>query len=172
MMAPNRVKLEMLEQRIGQRRDATRALPQVPTGWGSFDCPASPTVGQNAVNPRGMGTASPYQISSLPDSKKELKKDVDKGWGVLVPRLEQLGQHHAKRAQADGGFGRGPGGPPHNQCRLCDTGKSEWHWVANLPTWVARAVCDTAASQPPALSRPRPLQRIPPPAPFDTPRQA
>jgi hypothetical protein len=32
MMAPNRVKLEMLGQRIGQRRDATRALTQVPTG--------------------------------------------------------------------------------------------------------------------------------------------
>ena len=85
MMAPNRVKLEMLGQRIGQRRDATRALTQVPTGWGSLGCPTSHTVGQKAVNPRGMGTASPYQISSLPDSKKELKKDVDKGWGVLVP---------------------------------------------------------------------------------------
>src|ERR1035441_3313633 len=55
------------------------------------------------------------------------------GQDALVPRLEQLGQHHAKRAQADGGVGRGPGGPPHNQCRLCDTGKNEWHWVANLP---------------------------------------
>ena len=85
MMAPNRVKLEMLGQRIGQRRDATRALTQVPTGWGSLGCPTSHTVGQKAVNPRGMGTASPYQKSSLPDSKKELKKDVDKGWGVPVP---------------------------------------------------------------------------------------
>src|ERR1039458_5359922 len=55
------------------------------------------------------------------------------GQDALVPRLEQLGQHHAKRAQADGGVGREPGGPPHNQCRLCDTGKNEWHWVANLP---------------------------------------
>src|ERR1019366_4813194 len=52
---------------------------------------------------------------------------------ALVPRLKQLGQHHAKRAQADGGVGRGPGGPPHNQCRRCDTGENEWHWVANLP---------------------------------------
>src|ERR1035438_7064496 len=34
-----------------------------------------------------MGTASPYQISSLPDSKKELKKDVDKGWGAPVGLL-------------------------------------------------------------------------------------
>src|ERR1017187_856039 len=25
------------------------------------------------------------------------------------------------------------GGPPHNQCRRCDTGENEWHWVANLP---------------------------------------
>src|ERR1019366_8024377 len=91
MMAPNRVKLEMLEQRIGQRRDATRALPQVPTGWGSFDCPASPTVGQNAVNPRGMGTASPYQKRSLPNSKKSSKKTLTKG-GESSSACWQAGQ--------------------------------------------------------------------------------
>src|ERR1035437_4808543 len=79
MMAPNRVKLELLGQRRGQRRDATRALTKVPTGWGSFGCPASPTVGQNAVNPRGMGTASPYQKRSLPNSKKSSKKTLTKG---------------------------------------------------------------------------------------------
>src|ERR1039458_8829878 len=118
MMAPNRVKLEMLGQRIGQRRDATRALTQVPTGWGSFGCPTSHTVGQKAVNPRGMGTASPYQITSLPDSKKELKKDVDKGWGVPVPLPSQRYQHHAECQQADEGVGRGPGGPPHHCCRV------------------------------------------------------
>src|ERR1017187_4299048 len=79
MRAPNRVKLEKLGQRIGQRRDATRALTQVPTGWGSFGCPTSHTVGQKAVNPRGMGTASPYQKGSLPDSKKNSKKTLTKG---------------------------------------------------------------------------------------------
>src|ERR1035437_119255 len=118
MMAPNRVKLEMLGQRIGQRRDATRALTQVPTGWGSLGCPTSHTVGQKAVNPRGMGTASPYQISSLPDSKKELKKDVDKGWGVLVPLPGRRYRPPAGRQQADGGVGRGPGGPPHHSPRV------------------------------------------------------
>src|ERR1019366_6348694 len=74
MMAPNRVKLEMLGQRIGQRSNATRALTQVPTGWGSFGCPTSHTVGQNAVNPRGMGTASPYQRDLFPILKKAPKK--------------------------------------------------------------------------------------------------
>src|SRR5213083_132761 len=74
MMVPNRAKLEMLGQRIGQRRDATRALTQVPTGWGSFGCPTNHTVGQKAVNPRGMGTASPFQKSFLPNSKKTLTK--------------------------------------------------------------------------------------------------
>jgi len=29
--------------------------------------------------------------------------------------------------RADGGVGCGPGGPPHNQCRLCGTGKSMRH---------------------------------------------
>jgi len=102
MMAANRVKLEMLGQRMGQRRDATRALTQVPTGWGSLGCPTSHTVGQKAVNPRGMGTASPYQISFLPDSKKELKKDVDKGWGVLVPHSAQRYQSLAGRNRPTG----------------------------------------------------------------------
>src|ERR1019366_8835804 len=98
MMAPNRVKLEMLGQSIGQRRDATRALTQVPTGWGSFACPASPTVGQNAVNPRGMGTASPYQKRSLPNSKKSSKKTLTKG-----------GESSSACWQAGQGAGRGRG---------------------------------------------------------------
>src|ERR1017187_7574116 len=72
-------KMKMLEQRIGQRRDATRALTQVPTGWGSFGCPTTHTVGQKAVNPRGMGTASPFQESSFPNSKNSSKKTLTKG---------------------------------------------------------------------------------------------
>src|ERR1019366_4602328 len=112
MMAPNRVKLEMLGQRIGQRRDATRALTQVPTGWGSLGCPTSHTVGQKAVNPRGMGTASPYQISSLPDSKKKQKKTVNKGGGSLPPQPAQRHQHLGGRRRAAGGVARGPGVRP------------------------------------------------------------
>ena len=73
--------MKMLEQRIGQRRDATRALAQVPTGWG---CPTTHTVGQKAVNPRGMGTASPFQKSSLPNSKKMLTKGGE-SWSARVP---------------------------------------------------------------------------------------
>src|ERR1017187_4023932 len=73
-------------------------------------------------------TANPAQtVGRTPWSGCPLGQDA------LVPRLEKLCQHHAKRAQADGGVGRGPGGPPPNQCRLCDTGENEWHWVANLP---------------------------------------
>jgi hypothetical protein len=67
-------KLKMLEQRIGRRRDAPRALTQVPTGRGGLGCPTSHTVGHKAANPRGMGTASPFQKSSLPNSKKTLTK--------------------------------------------------------------------------------------------------
>lgn len=66
--------MKMLEQRIGRLRDATRALTQVPTGWGRFGCPTTHTVGQKALTPRGMGTASPFQKSSLPDFKKMLTK--------------------------------------------------------------------------------------------------
>jgi hypothetical protein len=31
-----------------------------------------------------------------------------------VPQPEQRYQHVARRGQADGGVGRGPGGPPHD----------------------------------------------------------
>src|ERR1035441_1783032 len=72
-------KMKMLEQRIGRRRDATRALPQVPTGWGGYGCPTETrhpahTVGHKAINPRGMGTESPSQKSFAPNSKKMLTK--------------------------------------------------------------------------------------------------
>jgi hypothetical protein len=72
-------KMKMLEQRIGRRRDATRALTQVPTGWGGFGCPtvtcrSAHTVGQKAINPRGMGTDSPFQKSFIPNSKQVLTK--------------------------------------------------------------------------------------------------
>jgi hypothetical protein len=71
--------MKMLEQRIGRRRDATRALPQVPTGWGGYGCPTETrhpahTVGHKAINPRGMGTESPSQKSFAPNSKKMLTK--------------------------------------------------------------------------------------------------
>src|ERR1035441_9978834 len=37
---------------------------------------------------------------------------------ALVPLPGQRYQHHAKRQQADGGVGRGPGGPPHQAPRV------------------------------------------------------
>src|ERR1035438_1993697 len=37
---------------------------------------------------------------------------------ALVPLPGQRYQHHAKRQQADGGVGRGPGGPPHHFLRV------------------------------------------------------
>src|ERR1035437_10247782 len=36
---------------------------------------------------------------------------------ALVPHPEQRGQRLAGCEQADGGVGRGPGGPPHDLCR-------------------------------------------------------
>src|ERR1019366_1845130 len=84
-------KMKMLEQRIGQRRDATRALAQVPTGWG---CPTTHTVGQKAVNPRGMGTASPFQKSSLPNSKKMLTKGGE-SWSAVTPPSASCALHDA-----------------------------------------------------------------------------
>src|ERR1035441_6622930 len=124
-------KMKMLEQRIGQRRDATRALAQVPTGWG---CPTTHTVGQKAVNPRGMGTASPFQKSSLPNSKKMLTKGGE-SWSArdaLVPHPEHRHQHFGWCQQADGGVGRGPGGPPHHLCRCSVVGKVSGMCVQDL----------------------------------------
>src|ERR1017187_10318468 len=77
-------KMKMLEQRIGRRRDATRALPQVPTGWGGYGCPTETrhpahTVGHKAINPRGMGTESPSQKNFAPNSKKMLTKSGESG---------------------------------------------------------------------------------------------
>src|SRR5688572_14412198 len=40
---------------------------------------------------------------------------------------------HLQRKQADEGVGRGPGGPPHNQCRLVGYGKTKWHWPRSHP---------------------------------------
>ena len=85
--------MKMLEQRIGRRRDATRALPQVPTGWGGYGCPTETrhpahTVGHKAINPRGMGTESPSQKSFAPNSKKMLTKSGE-SWSARIP-LEPL----------------------------------------------------------------------------------
>src|ERR1035438_799707 len=37
---------------------------------------------------------------------------------ALVPLQGLRYQHHAERQQADGGVGRGPGGPPHHSLRV------------------------------------------------------
>jgi hypothetical protein len=84
MMAPNRVKLEMLEQRIGQRRDATRALPQVPTGVGQFRLSHQSYCWPERGKSQGYGDSVPISKEISSQFKKELKKDVDKRWGVLV----------------------------------------------------------------------------------------
>ena len=38
-----------------------------------------------------------------------------------------------QKKQADEGVGRGPGGPPHNQCRLVGYVKTKWHWAEGPP---------------------------------------
>jgi hypothetical protein len=95
--------MKMLEQRIGRRRDATRALTQVPTGWDGYGCPTTHTVGQKAVNPRGMGTASPFQKSSLPNSKKMLTKGGE-SWSARVPRTRSSRYRAIGAATVGSGF--------------------------------------------------------------------
>src|ERR1019366_4802186 len=79
MMAPNRVKLEILGQRIGQRRDATRALTQVPTGWGQFRLSHQPYCWPERGKSQGYGDSVPISKRSLPNSKKSSKKTLTKG---------------------------------------------------------------------------------------------
>src|ERR1700756_3295466 len=95
-----RAKLEMLGQRIGQHRDVTRALTQVPTGWDSSGCPTRHPAGHKAINPRGMGTVSPFQKSSPPKSKKRLTKGGESP--SACSRLDET-DRMGRRA--------GPGGP-------------------------------------------------------------
>src|ERR1017187_5494234 len=136
-------KMKMLEQRIGQRRDATRALAQVPTGWG---CPTTHTVGQKAVNPRGMGTASPFQKSSLPNSKKMLTKGgeswsaADAPVGLLAPP-KMLTSLSRQRVQGDP---RGPGGPPHRR----PTGGPPRYRTTTVFTFTNSRIPQAASSRP------------------------
>src|ERR1039457_6470830 len=125
----NPAKLKMLELRIGQRRDATRALTQVPTGWGSFGCPTSHTVGQKAVNPRDMGTASPYQKGSLPDSKKNSKKTLTKGGESSSGNRYNDISILQGVSRPTGASAADQGVRPTKQVRLPVAEKSMWHWA-------------------------------------------
>ncbi len=58
--------LEMLAQRIGRRRDATRALARVADTRGAALMPTPrpnfpPMSAPKALNPRGLGTESPFE---------------------------------------------------------------------------------------------------------------
>ena len=59
------------------------------------------------------------------------------GQDALVPLPGQRYQHHAERQQADGGVGRGPGGPPHHSPRVVFRPVPE---LAPLDT-LARSLC-------------------------------
>ena len=90
--------MKMLERRIGRRRDATRALTQVPTGWGGLGCPtvtcrSTYTVGREAINPRGVGTESPLQKSFTPNSKKMLTKSGE-SWSAGDPLVAHPALDH------------------------------------------------------------------------------
>jgi hypothetical protein len=110
--------MKMLEQRIGRRRDATRALTQVPTGWGGYGYPTETrhTVGYKAINPRGMGTESPSQKGFTPNSKKMLTKGGE-SWSVTDGLLASGKRPISLFWQRDGGVlaqrAPRPGGPPH-----------------------------------------------------------
>jgi hypothetical protein len=68
MIIGERDKLRMLEQRTGLRRDATRALPQVPTRWGSIDCPSSKCWLESDKS-QGRGDSVPTFKNALSYSK-------------------------------------------------------------------------------------------------------
>ncbi len=65
-----------------------------------------------------------------------------------VPPPADWGRHDAECKQADEGVGRGPGGPPHDLCRIATGIQTKWHW-AILPAAAVQAafskharVCD------------------------------
>ncbi len=90
--------LEMLEQRIGQRRDATRALTRVRTRGVALLLPRaqpirqSPNLGgfktntvcHKALNPRGLGTESPSKELRIKTNKNVLTKGGESSSAFLA----------------------------------------------------------------------------------------
>src|SRR5580765_595252 len=52
--------------------------------------------------------------------------------GTPSSRCSPTAPTACKVREADGGVGRGPGGPPHELCRLSAMGKTKWHWALCL----------------------------------------
>ena len=73
--------------------------------WGSQDCLMPRTFRPNASLAEVVGRT--------PWSARD----------ALVPLPEQRYQHIARREQADGGVGRGPGGPPHQTSETARCGE-------------------------------------------------
>ena len=75
----------MLEQRIGQRRDATRALPQVPTGWGTVIAllPHQSHCRPQRGKSQGYGDSVPiFKKDALPTLKKKLLTNGGESWSA------------------------------------------------------------------------------------------
>src|ERR1035438_3499235 len=94
-----------------------------------------------AVSVRSMVRAQAAQV--MPETGRSTRSAVfivgRTPWSArdaLVPPPEQRYQLPARRKQADGGVGRGPGGPPHHLCRRLPgrspTGLSTRYLVAQL----------------------------------------
>src|ERR1019366_9462354 len=69
---------------------------------------------------------------------------------ALVPQPEQWGQYLAGCQQADGGVGRGPGGPPHQTCRCPSRGKTSGIGLAARPPTDTVAGTSLRFAAPPA----------------------
>jgi len=76
----------MLEQRIGQRRDATRALPQVPTGGAQSSLlPHQSHCRPERGKSQGYGDSVPiFKKDALPTLKKKLLTNGGESWSVSL----------------------------------------------------------------------------------------
>src|ERR1039458_7202835 len=102
MMAPNRVKLEMLGQRIGQRKGCDPSADSSADRVGQFRLSHQPYCWPERGKSQGYGDSVPISKRSLPNSKKSSKKTLTKG-----------GESSSACWQAGQGAGRGRGRPPH-----------------------------------------------------------
>src|ERR1039457_5035760 len=79
MMAPNRVKLEMLGQRIGQRKGCDPSADSSADRVGQFRLSHQPYCWPDRGKSQGYGDSVPISKRSLPNSKKSSKKTLTKG---------------------------------------------------------------------------------------------
>src|ERR1035441_6989065 len=82
-------------------------------------------VYRRVTNPPQVANPMPLVFPKTANPAQTVGRTPWSARDALVPRLKQLGQHHAKRAQADGGGGRGPGGPAPQPIRPGENRKNK-----------------------------------------------